>query len=319
MRNLYTLLMLLALVGLGAAGYHAIEGWSWDDSIYMTLMVLTTVGFGEVHPLTPAGKLYTDAVMVVGIGLMLYLLSLLAEGVVRGLFDPALAQRRKEKRLQTLRNHTVVCGYGQVGEAVCTALLGAGRKVVVIDEEAPRLEWAATHGLLTLQGDATDEDVLRRAGVEHAAALVTAIRSDPANLYVVLSAKGLRPDLQVIARASDESAARKMRRAGADEVVNPYQLSGNRIAGLMLAPHLSRFLAGTVASEHFTVREVSVPPRFVGQSVEELGKQTGALVVAIWRDGQPLRARGGETFAAGDTLLLAGASAEVEAVEGLGR
>ncbi len=316
MRNLYVFLMLLVLVGLGATGFHVIEGWNWDDSIYMTLMVLTTVGFGEVHPLTTAGKIYTDVVMVVGIGLMLYLLSLLAEGLVRGVFDPALAQRRKEKRLLNLKNHTVVCGYGQVGEAVCSALAGAGRKVVVIDNDSARLEWASTQGLLTLQGDATDEDVLRRAGIEHAQALVTVIGSDPANLYVVLSAKGLFPDLRVIVRASDESAARKMRRAGAEEVVNPYQLSGNRIAGMMLAPNLARFLNGGVASEHFTVREVTLPAGYVGRMVSDLGRETGALVVAIWREGQPLKARSQEGLQAGDTLLLAGANHEVEAVEG---
>lgn len=309
--------MMLALVGLGALGFHVIEGWNWDDSIYMTLMVLTTVGFGEVHELSARGKIYTDVVMVVGIGLMLYLLSLLAEGVVRSVFDPVLAQRRKEKKLLSLKNHTVVCGYGQVGEAVCSALASAGRKVVVIDEDAARLEWATTQGLYTLQGDATDEDLLRRAGLEHAAALVTVIRSDPANLYVVLSAKGLQPELKVIARASDESAARKMRRAGADEVVNPYQLSGNRIAGMMLAPNLSRFLlGGALASDHFTVREVTLPARYAGQTVADLGRATGAQVVAIWRDGQAVRAKSGETFKLGDTLLLAGANSEVEAVIG---
>ena len=126
--------------------------------------------------------------------------------------------------------------------------------------------------------------VLRRAGIERAASLVTVINSDPSNLYVVLSAKGLNPGVRVIARASDESAARKMRRAGADEVVNPYQLSGNRIAAMMLAPRLSRLLSGDVVSEHFTIRELSVPPALVGRTVADLGRETGALVVAIWRN-----------------------------------
>ncbi|MHA0035963.1 potassium channel family protein [Deinococcus sp. PESE-13] len=307
--------LLLGLLAFGSLGYRLTEGWSWLDCLYMTEMVLTTVGFGEVHPLSPAGKAFSILLMLFGIGLMLYLLTLLAEYVLRSVTDPDAQRRRKEKKVLSLREHTIVCGYGQVGEAVATALRGAGRTVVVIDQRPAHLEWAEAHGLYTLVGDATDEDVLRRAGIEHAAALVSVLSSDPANLYVVLSAKGLNPGLRVIARASDESAARKMRRAGADEVVNPYQLSGNRIAGMMLAPHLARLLSGDVSSEHFTVRELDVPAALVGQTVEHLGRSTGALVVAVWRGGQALRGRPQEVLQAGDTVLVAGAAAEVEAVE----
>lgn len=315
-RRLLTLLgLLLGLVVFGTAGYRLTEGWSWLDCVFMTVMTLTTVGYGSPEPLSERGKLFSTALMLVGIGLMLYLLTLLAETVIRGLTDPATAQRRKERRLIHLRHHTIVCGYGQVGEAVCSALVGARREVVVIDHRPEHLERATAQGVHTLVGDATDEDVLRRAGIERAESLVSVINSDPSNLYVVLSAKGLNPGLRVIARASDESAARKMRRAGADEVVNPYQLSGNRIAAMMLAPRLSRLLSGDVTSEHFTVREVSVPEAGVGRTVAELGRETGALVVAVWRAGQPLRGRPEEVLQAGDTVLLAGAAAEIEAVE----
>ncbi|WP_425147620.1 potassium channel family protein [Deinococcus sp.] len=314
-RPVWTVPMLLGLIGSSTCGYHFIEGWDWSDSLYMTLMVLTTVGFGEVHPLHVAGKVFTNVLMVAGIGLMLYLLSLLAESSLRGVLDPATAQRRKERRLMKLRDHTVVCGYGQVGEAVGAALLGAGRTVIVVDGDPERLALAASHGLLTLEGDATDELLLRRAGLEKASALVSVISSDPANLYVVLSARSLMPKLTIIARASDDMAARKMRRAGASEVVNPYQLSGNRIAGLMLAPNLSRFLHGAVASDHFTVREMAVPEAEVGASVEAFGQRSGALVVAVWREGQPVRARPQEVLQRGDTLLLAGTAAEVGAAE----
>ncbi|GGQ98803.1 potassium channel family protein [Deinococcus ruber] len=308
--------MLALLIGVSSSGYHFIEGWDWSDSVYMTLMVLTTVGFGEVHPLHPAGKAFTNVLMVAGIGLMLYLLSLLAESTLRGVLDPATLKRRKERRLRMLKDHTVVCGYGQVGEAVGAALLSAGRTVIVVDDNPERLALAASHGLHTLEGDATDEEVLKRAGLEKAAALVSVISSDPANLYVVLSARSLMPQLTIIARASDESAARKMRRAGASEVVNPYQLSGNRIAGLMLAPHLAQFLHGTAASDHFTVREIAVPEPDVGRSVEAFGQRSGALVVAIWRDGHPLRAQPDELLRPTDTLLLAGTAREVAAAGG---
>ena len=308
--------MLGALVGFGTVGYRLTQGWSWLDCLFMTAMTLTTVGYGAPGPLTYSGKVFSVVLMLFGIGLMLYLLTLLAEHMLRTVTDPEAQRRRKERKVQSLRDHTVVCGYGQVGEAVATALRSAGRTVVVIDQRPEHLEWAQTHGLHTLVGDATDEDVLRRAGLERASALVSVLSNDPANLYVVLSAKGITPGLRVIARASDESAARKMRRAGADEVINPYQLSGNRIAGMMLAPNLARLLAGDVSSEHFTVRELGVTPALAGQTVEQLGRETGALVVAIWRGGHALRGRPQEQLQAGDTVLVAGAAAEVEAVEG---
>ncbi|GHF39148.1 voltage-gated potassium channel [Deinococcus metalli] len=309
------LALILGLVGFGTVGYRVLEGWSWLDCVFMTVMTLTTVGYGSPGPLHTDGKVFSTLLMLVGIGLMLYLLTLLAETVVRGLTDPASVQRRKERKLIHLRGHTVVCGYGQVGEAVCAALRAAKREVVVIDHRPEHLAWAEAQGIHTLVGDATDEDVLRRAGAERAASLVSVINSDPSNLYVVLSAKGLNPQLRVIARASDESAARKMRRAGADEVVNPYQLSGNRIAAMMLAPRLARLLSGDVTSEHFAVREVSVPETLVGRTVADLGRETGALVVAVWRGGHPVVARPNEVLQTGDAVLVAGAVAEVDAVE----
>ncbi|MGM9320798.1 potassium channel family protein [Deinococcus aquaticus] len=316
-RRLSLLLALIAgLVLFGTLGYRVLEGWAWLDCVFMTVMTLTTVGYGSPGPLGTDGKVFSTLLMLVGIGLMLYLLTLLAETVVRGLTDPLAVRRRKERKLIHLRGHTVVCGYGQVGEAVCVALRGARKDVVVIDHRPEHLEWAQGQGIHTLVGDATDEDVLRRAGAERAESLVTVINSDPSNLYVVLSAKGLNPALRVIARASDESAAQKMRRAGADEVVNPYQLSGNRIAAMMLAPRLSRLLSGDVTSDHFIIREISVPDTLVGQTVEALGRETGALIVAIWRGGQPIRCRAGDVLQADDTVLVAGAAAEVDAVEG---
>ena len=314
-RPIWLVVVLLSLVGGGTLGYHLLEGWNWSDSLYMTLMVLTTVGFNEVHPLHRAGEYFTDALMVIGIGLMLYLLTVLADTMLRSVLDPAKVRRRKERRLTMLKNHTVVCGYGQVGEAVCAALKAAGRQVLVMDTQADRLASAAALGLHILEGDATDEEVLKRAGIDKASALVSVIHSDPANLYVVLSARGLVPDLTIIARVSDESAAGKMRRAGASEVVNPYQLSGNRIARLMIAPHLAKFIGGSLESDHFTVRESAVPESYVGQSIEHFGQASGALVVAIWREGAALRARPQEVLKSGDTLLLAGTAEEVAGVE----
>lgn len=312
----------LGLVGLifglmlfGTVGYHLIEGWSLLDSLYMTAMVLTTVGFGEVHKPSNGGKAFSIVLMLLGIGLMLYLLALLSETLLRNISDPVVQRRRKEKMLTLLKDHTIVCGYGQVGEAVCSALSSNGRQVVVIDQSNERLEWASHHGLKTLEGDATDEEVLKRAGLEHASALISVLKSDPANLYVVLSAKSLNPTLQVITRASDDNAARKMRRAGADEVINPYQLSGNRIAALMMTPHLSKFLSGDHHGEDFLVKELTVNSDnsgLIGKSVQQLGHYSGVLIVAIWRNDSAIRGRPQEILQLGDILLVAGAWPEID-------
>ncbi len=187
-RSPYPLMAMLAgLVAFGTLGFRLTEGWNWLDCLFMSVMTLTTVGYGSPGPLHQDGKIFSIILMTFGIGLMLYLLTLLAETLLRALTDPNLAQRRKERKIMSLKDHTIVCGYGQVGEAVANALVTARREVVVIDHRTEHIEWAEAHGIHTLVGDATDEEVLRRAGAEHASSLVTVINSDPSNLYVVLS------------------------------------------------------------------------------------------------------------------------------------
>lgn len=309
--------LVLGLIGFGTLGYRLTEGWSWLDCVYMTLMVLTTVGFGEVHTPTPHGKMFSIVLMSLGIGLMLYLLAQIAEAVMRDLTDPVVVRKRKERKVNKLADHVVVCGLGQVGEAVTVSLLAEGQKVVAIDTRAERLAWAEARGAGTLEGDATDDELLRRAGIERARALVCVTNNDPSNLYVVLSARGLNPGLHIIARASDESATRKIQRAGADEVINPYSLSGRRIAGLILNPKLTQFMSGSSDNPaHFTVREVPLSAQYVGQTVAELGQKSGALIVAIWREGGPVRARPGEVLGTGDTLLAVGSDAEIDRLLG---
>ena len=171
--------MILGLITFGTLGFRETEGWSWLDCIFMSVMTLTTVGYGSPEPLHTDGKIFSVVLMTFGIGLMLYLLTLLAETMIRTFTDPITNQRRKERKIMTLKDHTIVCGYGQVGEAVATALVSAKKEVVVVDHRTEHLEWAQAHGIHTLVGDATDEEVLRRAGVERASSLVSVINNDP--------------------------------------------------------------------------------------------------------------------------------------------
>lgn len=301
-----------ALVVLGTVGYRLIEGWSWLDSLYMTLMVLTTVGFGEVRPLGAGGKLFTSALMVVGIGLMLYSISLLAEIEIGAFADPRRARKRKERRVRELQGHTVVCGFGQVGEAVCAALHEEGKAFVVVDASRERARLAEERGYLSIEGDATQDDTLRRAGVTRAANLVSVLSSDPANLYVLLSALSLRPELTTIARASNEDAAEKMRRAGAGEIINPYRISAARVANLLLRPTLVQLLDALRFGEvDYRIEEVAVEGDLVHSSVQDVGRRSGALVVAVRRGEQVRRPHPDDKLERGDVLLLIGAAEEL--------
>lgn len=306
------LLLLVALNAAGMLGYRLTEGWPLVDCLYMSLMVLTTVGFNEIHPLTPAGKWLTIGLMSFGIGLMLYLLTQLSEIVTRRVLDPTEVRRRKERRHMKLKRHTIVCGYGRVGEAVAAALQNAGRSVLVIDQDPERIAWADSQGLATLEADATDESTLHRAGLPQAEALITAMHGDPANLYVVLSARALAPQLTIIARAGSEIAGQKMTRAGADEVINPYQVSGGRIADLLLAPRFTRALSGHELPSHFDLRELPVPETLHGQPVGRVSETTGTRVVALWRGGEILVAHGDQVLQPGDVLLVAGHTEQLD-------
>ncbi|WP_261664779.1 potassium channel family protein [Deinococcus sp. Marseille-Q6407] len=309
---LYLLLIVAGLVGLGTAGYHLIEGYSLLDSLYMTMMVLTTVGFGEVRPPSVAGKWFSILLMFLGVGMMLFLLGAVAEQAVRRLTDPKLLRRQQERILARMKDHVIVCGYGMMGQAVCQELLDAGKQVLIIDTNEELLVQAEQTELRTLLGDAADEDILNRAGLDRAEALISVMDSDAQNMFVLVSAREMAPDLPIIVRVSSEAVGRKMKHAGATAVIDPHRLGGRRIAGLLVAPHLSNFLnydlRGAPSDDEgsFRLREWPVPPEQAGKTVSELHQHSEVLPVAIWRDNEPLLALPETPLAKGDVVLLAG-------------
>ena len=222
---------LAALVLLAVAGYVAIEGWSLLDAAYMTILTFTTVGYEEVHPLSPTGRLFTMLVMVAGVGVMLYILTavvhvVVAEEVLRSMFR----RHRMRSRTSRLKGHFIICGFGRVGRAVALTLRERSQPFVVIDRNAEALAEAEEMGMLYVQGDPTRDDDLLAAQVERAAGLVATTGDDADNVYISLTARGLNPDLHVVARASRPDAEEKLRRAGADEVVSPYAIGGRHMA-----------------------------------------------------------------------------------------
>jgi voltage-gated potassium channel len=225
---------LIALVGVivgGTLGYMAF-GFGLLNALYQTITTITTVGFRELRPFSAAEKVFTIALILCGVGTTLYTFTLLLESLIEGHFQRHMEGRRMQRTVAGLRDHVIICGWGRVGRASAAALVAAGRHVVVIDRDAERLAGIAHPYVL---GDIDTDDVLLEAGIERARALIAALADDADNVYATLSARALRPDLVIIARARSEESMPKLFRAGADEVVNPQLLGGRRMASFLLA------------------------------------------------------------------------------------
>ncbi len=282
------LLAVLAVLAAGSIGY-VVLGFSALDAVYQTVTTITTVGFREVHPLGTAGKIFTIVLIVVGVGTALYAFSVVLESLVEGHLRQHFERRKMERDIARMSGHTIVCGWGRVGRAVASYLVGQDVAVVVVDLDPQRVA-GITHPALT--GDVTDDEVLRKAGIMRARALVTAINTDAENVYVTLSARSLRPDLIIIARARTEASESKLLRAGATRVVNPQRIGGQRIAAAALQPNVVEFLDVVMHDRSLEFRLEEVPvragSRLAGHTLQEAtaGETPGALVLALrGRDG----------------------------------
>ena len=228
--------LVLGLFLAGATGYTLVEGVPWWDAFYMTVITITTVGFGHVFPLSPAGEVLTVALLATGIGVFLFLASEVGRSIMEGELRRYLGHVRRVRMIERMSGHDVVCGYGRMGRAAVDALRRAGRQVVVVEARGEETEELSAAGLAVVTGDASQEASLRAANVEHARGLVCCLADDAHNLYAVLTARSLNPDLVIAARAAGEGAEQRMLQAGADQVVNPYRLGGARLAHLLVEP-----------------------------------------------------------------------------------
>jgi voltage-gated potassium channel len=279
--------LVLAVIVAGSIGYIVL-GFGLLDAVYQTVTTISTVGFREIHPLHEAGKIFTILLVLAGTGTALYAFSIVLETLVEGHLRRHFERRRMERNISRMTGHTIVCGWGRVGRAVGSYLAGQGADVVVVDMDAARVEAVPFPALI---GDVTDDEVLRSAGVMRARALVAAINTDAENVYITLSARALRPDLVIVARARTEESEPKLLRAGATRVVNPQRIGGQRIAAAALQPNVVEFLDVVMhdGSLEFRLEEVSIRSgsRLAGRSLRdaEVGERTGALVLAL-RDEQ---------------------------------
>ena len=241
-RILWVLALMFSLVILGTLGFHLIEGWSLFDGFYMTIMTLTTVGYGEVHPLSTAGRVVAAALMMGGVVTVFISIGVLVDLIIKLELADTFGRKRRQHMIEKLTGHYIVCGAGRVGRSVIRELRRGGAQVLLIDSNAERAQWGIADGVPTLVADATKDETLERARVKFAKGLVAAISSDAENVYVALSARVLNPQLIISARATDEQAEEKLKRAGATTVFTPYRFIGHRLAQSMLRPHVLSFL-----------------------------------------------------------------------------
>lgn len=308
---------------LATSGYHFIEHWTWFDSLYMTVTTFSTVGYQEVHPLTHNGRLFTIFVIIMGVGLVYFSIGTLTALLLEFELDKVFGRRRMERELDRISGHYIICGAGRVGRSAAREFERNQVPFVMIESREAKAE-EQTDGWISIVGDATQEKVLRAAHIERAKGIVAATTTDATNIYIVLTAKSINPKLRIIARASEDTAEKHLKTAGADVVVSPYGFAGHRIAQSFLRPNVVDFLDIAVsrdAHEELVIEEVqvtegsSIAGTTIGTSY--IHRDMGIMILAIRRsDGQPrFNPTADEPIMAGDNLIVMGEAAKMRRLE----
>jgi len=315
--------LLVAILAGGTAGYMLVEGWNVWDAFYMTVTTVATVGYGEIHPLSPRGRLFTVALIFGGVGTALYTVTLLATMIVEGGLHRRLEQRRAARMLEHIKDHFIVCGYGRIGSIIAAELHQQGVPLAVIERDPERVRQAVDRGWLAVEADASREEVLAKAGIHRARGLITAVGTDAENVFTVLTARVMRPDLFIIARVESDDAEHKLRRAGADRVISPYQIGATQMVQTALRPAVVDFFHLATSSDRLDLSMEQVHIKddspLANQTIVDAGirQRFGVIVVGIKRAG------GGMDFnpppeavmRSGDELVVLGRTESVKALE----
>jgi voltage-gated potassium channel len=316
-------ILLAAVVALGTLGYAKLEGWTWFDALYMTVMTITTVGGNGPTPLDVPGKWLTIGVVAVGFAVLTYTVLRLVAYMVEGRLESLMGERRLRRRIAKMQGHYILCGYGRVGSEIAHAFTEERRPFVVIDIREDSLERAAADGHSIVQGDAAETETLRAAGVERAIGLVAAVDSDEKNIYVTLSARVLNPQLLIVARANRENAEEKLRLAGANRIISPYTIGGRRMASLAMRPTAVEFVDtvlsasnGELVLEDLSVNDAS---KWRGRTLGELiSAETSIIALAVKRGGRmTFRPQLDMRLESGDEIVVAGRPEDMRALEAL--
>jgi len=281
------LIILAAVIFTGTVGFHLIEGWSWFDGFYMTLTTMTTIGSGEIHPMSHTARIFNSFMIVAAVLAGGFVIATFSQSLLEFEFGKALGRRRMERELSKLSGHYVICGAGRVGRTVAKQLHTGGQSVVIIEKDPVRARWAEDEKIPVVVGNASSEEVLRKARIDTAQGFVSAVASDAENIYIVLTARGLRPELKILARASEEEATSKLLRAGASQVLSPYHFVGHRMAQLLLRPNVLDFVDAAFGRERldFEIGELRIAEKsnLVGKKLGDSGipRQAGVIVLAL--------------------------------------
>ncbi len=312
---LLAILIFVGVMFVGVVGYRLIEGWSLLDAIYMTIITLAGVGYGETNPLSWRGRVFTIGLIMMGLLSVAYILNRFTDAFIQGYFEERLRVRRQNRLLRQLHNHYVLCGYGRMGRQIAQELAAEGVPFIIIDPQSEPIAEAQHLGYATYQGDATLDQSLQAVGIQRACCLIAAMPSDAENLYAILSAKTLNPGIRAIGRATSEEAIQKLTRVGADKVISPYITGGKRMAAAALRPKVMDFLDGAITGsdrsfymEEFLLDGPACP--YLGKTLRDahLRVTTGTLILAIRRsNGAFLVGPMGETILEqGDMLICMG-------------
>lgn len=321
----YTFFALAAVLVLGSVGFHLIEGWSLFDGLYMTVITLSTVGYGEIHPLSQMGRVLAMLLILFGVGILTTFIGVLTQNIFERQFFWILERRRMQQTIDKLQGHTIFCGYGRLCRIAAQHFLDSGEKPVILERDERRCEEARQSGLLVVQGDSATDDGLMRAGILRAKRIVSLLPKDADNLYVILTSRELNPNIFVLSRAEDEIGEKRLTRAGANKVLSPYRLGGQKIAEGLLRPYVTDFLdlAVSGAEGSLQIEEIQIPDTspVAGQTLQDcaLRQKTNIIVAAIISKGGEMRFNpsGDTRIEPGSTLIGLGYKKDFISLENL--
>ncbi len=320
---LISIVLSLALMAVGSVGYMAIEGWGFMDAFYMTVITMATVGYGEVHKVSFAGRIFTVMLILLGVGFFLYVAGNIIQFLVEGRIRMVLGRRKLDTQINKLKGHYIICGYGRIGRVLARFLIARYIDVVVIERDQRRVAKMDEDGILYLIGEATDEAVLERAGIQRAKGIITAVATDADNVFLVLIAKQLNPKLFIVARAGQNTVKKTLLAAGADKVISPYDLGARRMAHAILRPTVIRFLEMAFADESVDIQieEIRVGPnsRMVGLTIRDSSiRHNYDLMIMVIRkpdDTMTFNPKADTVIEAGDVMVVVGAAKNIKQLE----
>jgi len=318
-RLLIASFLLLFIIVMGTVGYRLIEGWELIDSFYATVTTISTVGYGDFAPVTWQGRLFTVLLVVFGVGTMLYAVTMFAEMMVEDRLKKVLGRGSMESRIEKMKNHYIICGFGRMGSLICREMAEEKAPFVIIENNPEVIQRIEDEGYVYFKGDATDDKSLIRAGIKRAKGVVCVLSSDAENLYVILTAKELNADVYILSRCEEEPSEHRLLRAGADRVISPYTMGGMRMAMAILRPAMMDFIEITTRRQSLELRMEELPvsddSAIIGKSLEasEIRKSYGLIIVAIKKDSGKMifNPQAGYIIEKGDRLIALGEDEDV--------